>query len=137
MVQAGSLVSLVVGASLVAVVTRMAFPPATWLALTFLLHASRSMPAAPGLAYVWVALYIALAIAASFRFHAGSAVLVAFITSTAAIPFAVDPIWLRIGSAASDDADLFMAFVATPVLVHAFRRERRGLNRHTQYSFCR
>ena len=59
MAQAGSLIWLVVGASLVGVVTRVTIPPATWLALTFLLHASRSMPAVPGLPYVWLALYVA------------------------------------------------------------------------------
>ena len=62
MAQAGSLIWLVVGASLLGVVTRVAIPPATWLALTFLLHASRSMPAVPGMPCVWLALYAALAI---------------------------------------------------------------------------
>ena len=62
MVQAASLICLVVGALLVAVVTHIAVPPATWLALILLLHASRSMPAVSGILYLWLALYAALAI---------------------------------------------------------------------------
>ena len=62
MAQAGSMIWLVVGASLLAAVTHVAIPPATWLALTILLHASRSMPAVPGILWVGIAVYVALAI---------------------------------------------------------------------------
>ena len=63
MAQAGSIVLLFVGASLVGVATRLAFPPAAWIGFTALLHASRSMPAVSGAASLWLALYAALAIA--------------------------------------------------------------------------
>ena len=43
MAQAGSLVLLLVGASLFGVATRVAFPPAAWIGLAALVHASRSM----------------------------------------------------------------------------------------------
>ena len=93
MAQAGSLLWLVVGASLLGVVTRVAIPPATWLALTFLLHASRSMPALPGLPYVWLALYVALAIGnRGILPVSGPAyfAIVAFVATAAALPFALD-----------------------------------------------
>src|SRR5262245_64206335 len=57
-----SLFSLTVGALLLAVVTRVAVPPATWLAFALLLHACRSMPAASGLVSLFVASYVALAV---------------------------------------------------------------------------
>ena len=93
MAQAGSLLWLVAGASLVGVVTRVPFPPAVWLALTFVLHASRSMPSLPGLPYVWVALYVALATGNRDTIPvSGPAyfVIVAFIAATVSLPFAVD-----------------------------------------------
>jgi hypothetical protein len=62
MAQTSSLIWLLLGASLVGVVTRVVVPPATWIALTLLLHASRPMPVVPGMPYVWLALYVALAI---------------------------------------------------------------------------
>src|SRR4029453_7100600 len=59
---AASFLSLTVGALLVAVLTRVAIPPTTWLALHPLLHATRSMPAGPGVLSLFVAAYLALAI---------------------------------------------------------------------------
>jgi len=61
MVQAVSLMWLVVGASLVGAVMQVAIPPATWLGMIFLLHASRSMPL-HGLLYLWIAVYAALVV---------------------------------------------------------------------------
>ena len=60
MVEMSAFVWLVIGATLIGVVTQVAIAPAAWLALTLLVHASRSMPALPGLAYVGIALYAAL-----------------------------------------------------------------------------
>src|SRR6266496_4145618 len=62
MAQASAIIWLVAGASLLGVVTRVTIPPATWLALTFLLHASRSLPDLMGPALVWLAIYAALAL---------------------------------------------------------------------------
>ena len=43
MAQAGSILSLLVGASLFGVATRMALPPAAWIGLAALVHAFRSI----------------------------------------------------------------------------------------------
>jgi apolipoprotein N-acyltransferase len=63
MAQAGSILSLLVGASLFGVATRLAFPPAAWIGLAALVHASRSIPAMSGATFLWLALYASLAIA--------------------------------------------------------------------------
>ena len=63
MAQAGSLVLLLVGASLFGVATRVAFPPAAWIGLAALVHASRSMRTVPGVPLLWLALYVSLGIA--------------------------------------------------------------------------
>src|SRR5260221_14643458 len=58
-----SIAWLMVGAVLLAASNRSSeIPIAIWLALTFVLHASRAMPVFPGLVYVAVASYVALAI---------------------------------------------------------------------------
>jgi hypothetical protein len=49
MVQVQSLIWLFIGASLAGITMRVTIPPFTWLALTFLLHASRSMTVLRGL----------------------------------------------------------------------------------------
>src|SRR5580765_4670599 len=63
MAQTGSILSLLVGASLFGVATRLAFPPAAWIGLAALVHASRSIPAMSGATFLWLALYASLAIA--------------------------------------------------------------------------
>jgi apolipoprotein N-acyltransferase len=63
MAQAGSLLWLLVGASLFGVVSRLAIPPVAWIALTVLVHVTRSMRAVAGIPYLWLALYLSLAIA--------------------------------------------------------------------------
>lgn len=93
MSQVGSLIWLVVGATLVAVVTRAPIPPLAWLALTFVLHASRSMSAATGIASVWVAIYLALLVGDRFNIPIpGPAYffVVAFVTTSVVIPIALD-----------------------------------------------
>jgi apolipoprotein N-acyltransferase len=93
MAQSASLVWLVVGASLVAVVARVAVPPATWLALTFLLHASRSMTAVHGIPSVWLAVYAALAIGSRGMLPVSGPAyfaIVALNATTFALPFVID-----------------------------------------------
>src|SRR5258708_4376157 len=89
----GSAIWLVVGAVLVSLFTRLGVSPAAWIALTLLVHASRSMPAWPGLLYLWMALYAALAIGNRNILSvsgAGYFVIVAFVATSVAIPFALD-----------------------------------------------
>ena len=93
MAQGASLISLVVGASLLAVATRTAIPPAIWLALTFLLHGTRSLPALPGLSCAWLAIYAALAVGNRGILPVSGAAyfgIVAFYAATLALPFAID-----------------------------------------------
>lgn len=59
---AGSFISLLIGAALLGVVARVAVPPAPWMALICLLHATRTLPPRSGAVLVWLALYLALAI---------------------------------------------------------------------------
>ena len=63
MAQAGLLFSLLAGASLFGMATRVAIPPVAWIALTLLLHATRSLRAVEGTAYLWLALYLSLILA--------------------------------------------------------------------------
>ena len=58
---AASFLSLGIGALLLGVVSRMAMPPATWLAFILLLHATRTMSLLPGLAWLSIAIFVALA----------------------------------------------------------------------------
>jgi hypothetical protein len=51
---------LLLGASLLALTTRIAIPPLTWAALLFLLRASRSASTAGGIAWFWLALYVSV-----------------------------------------------------------------------------
>jgi apolipoprotein N-acyltransferase len=62
MAQLPWLLCLTAGAALFGALIRIAAPPATWIALTLLLHASRSWPAWPGQVYLWIAVFAALAI---------------------------------------------------------------------------
>jgi apolipoprotein N-acyltransferase len=93
MAQTGSLICLLVGASLFLTITRVAIPPAAWLALVLLLHASRSMPPASGLLSIWLALYLALAVGNRDIIPVpGPAyfAVVGFVATTALLPFALD-----------------------------------------------
>ena len=54
--------SLTLGAFLLAMVTRVAVPPATWLAFALLLYATRSMPVGAGLVSLLVVSFAALAV---------------------------------------------------------------------------
>ncbi len=91
--QSLSFVTIALGAALLGVVTRVAIPPLTWLALAALLHGTRSLMPPWTLVYVVVALYVALTIANRGIIPAeGPAyfVVCALIAATAALPFAVD-----------------------------------------------
>jgi apolipoprotein N-acyltransferase len=91
--QAGPFVWLVAGALLAGLVARSTIPPAIWLALTLLLHASRSMHAWPGLALVWLALFAAFALENRGTVPgagAAYAAIVFFLATTMALPFVID-----------------------------------------------
>src|SRR5262245_66594728 len=72
---------------------RVTIPPFTWLALTLLLHASRSMTASAGLPCLWIAFYVAFAIGdrdivpiPGPEYYA----IVAFLATAITLPFAAD-----------------------------------------------
>jgi hypothetical protein len=93
MVQAGTIVWLVLGAAMMGVTAKVLVPPLIWLGLAFVLHASRSLKGVSGLLYVWLALYFALAIDQRGVIPANGAVYFAIIgvmSVAAALPFAVD-----------------------------------------------
>jgi apolipoprotein N-acyltransferase len=91
--QIASLLSLVSGALLFGVITRYPMAPLSWAAIALLVHASRSTPLVTGMAWLWVALYAALAIGERGVLPvAGPAyfVIVAAVTTSVTFPFAVD-----------------------------------------------
>src|SRR4249920_3164770 len=95
MAQAGSLVLLLVGASLFGVATRVAFPPAAWIGLAALVHASRSIRAVPGVPLLWLALFVSLAIAKRDTMPVPGPIYMAILVVEATIvtvPFLVDRI---------------------------------------------
>jgi apolipoprotein N-acyltransferase len=63
MAHPGLLLSLVAGAGLYGLATRTAIPPAAWIGLTALLHASRSMGVASGFAWLWSLLALSMTVA--------------------------------------------------------------------------
>lgn len=93
MAQVGSIASLIVGAALLGAVMHTAVPPAAWLALAALLHASRSIPALPGMPGLWLALFVAqlagrrATIPASGFLYLG---IIAVETTMLTIPFVLD-----------------------------------------------
>src|SRR5689334_4660383 len=60
MPQTASLMWLLAGASLLGVALRVTIPPAAWLGLIGLLHASRAMRPTSGLLLVWLTLWVTL-----------------------------------------------------------------------------
>jgi apolipoprotein N-acyltransferase len=84
---------LVLGASFLALTTRMAIPPLAWAGLLFLLHASRSVTAGAGVAWFWVALYVSVLVGFRPSLPATGAIyfaISAFFATTIAVPFLVD-----------------------------------------------
>lgn len=93
MTLAASFLSLTIGALLLGIVTRVAVPPATWLAFALLLHATRSMPPGIGLLSLLGASYIALAIGNRGVIPLTGAPyfgVIAFMSIAMLLPFALD-----------------------------------------------
>jgi apolipoprotein N-acyltransferase len=87
------LIWLVAGATLLAAGLRLPVPPLTWLALTFLLHACRSLPLARGLLILGLALFAAAAVGRRPDIPVRGAVYFAIVASVAVtltLPFALD-----------------------------------------------
>jgi len=88
-----SMMCVVLGAALAGASVRAAMPPAIWIALVLLLHASRSMTAAGGALLLWVALYAAVLAGNRGIIPAPRAEYVLIVLLEAAVitlPFAVD-----------------------------------------------
>ncbi len=93
MVQPVSIVCVVVGALLAGASARAAMPPAIWISLALLVHASRSMPPAIGALMLWIALYPALLVGNRGIIMASGAeyaAIIAFVAATFVLPFAID-----------------------------------------------
>jgi apolipoprotein N-acyltransferase len=92
MAQAGSFIWSIAGAALLGVALRVPIPPLMWLALLFLLHASRSLPAVVALPWTWLALYAALAFGRRDIPASGPAyyAILAFVAATLILPFVLD-----------------------------------------------
>jgi apolipoprotein N-acyltransferase len=139
MPQVASLIWLAAGASLVALVTRVTIPPVTWLALTLMVHASRSMPAVPGLAYVWLALSVALAIGnrnSAPVSGPGYFLIVAFAATTLTLPFALDRLGAPRLSGVASTLIFPMAWVAVEFLQSRLTSQASwGSIAYTQYGY--
>src|SRR6185295_874295 len=121
------------------VVTRVAIPPAMWLALTLLLYGARTISVVPGLPILWFALYLALAIGQrDILPMPGPAyyAIVAFNTTSAALPFVID----RFGTATLNGLSSTLIFPATWVAVEFLRSRFTpsaswGSIAYTQYGY--
>jgi apolipoprotein N-acyltransferase len=137
MAHASSLLWLAGGAALFGLLTRVAIPPAAWIALTLLVHASRSMPAWPGLPFLWVALYVALATGnRGILPVSGPAyfAIVAFTATTVAVPFALDLVVASRFSGFASTIIFPVAFVAAEFLRSRFTPASTwGSIAYTQY----
>src|ERR1043166_9279756 len=139
MPQVASLVWLAAGAALFGVVARVAIPPLTWLALTFLVHASRSMPAVSGTAFVWLALFIAVAIGDRGILPIsgpGYFAVVAVTAMTLAAPFGLDRVAVARPPGLRPTLVFPMAFVAAEFLRSRFAPGATwGAIAYTQYGY--
>jgi apolipoprotein N-acyltransferase len=89
---------LCIGALLVGAVTRVAVPPATWLAFILLLHATRTMPPASGLLGLFAALALGLGLGSRGIIPASGTAYPAIIAANALVmmvPFALDRLSLH------------------------------------------
>jgi apolipoprotein N-acyltransferase len=140
MLQTSAFIGLVVGATLIGIVTRVAIAPATWLALPLVVHASRSLPVLPSLAYVWVALYVALAMGNRAIIPVTGPpyfVIVAFVATTAAFPFAVDRLAASAIAGYGSTLVFPAAWVAAEFLRSRFTPSATfGSLAYTQYGFA-
>ena len=139
MAQAGSLALLLVGASLFGVATRVAFPPAAWIGIAALVHASRSMRPLPGVPLLWLALYVSLGVARRDTLPVpGPIFMVIFAVEAtiATLPFVVDRlVFPRIGGVAATLV-FPMALVAAEFLRSRFTPAASwGSIAYSQYGF--
>ena len=139
MVQASSLLSLLVGAALFGVATRVAFPPAAWIALAALVHASRSMRTLQGASILWLALYASLGIAKRDTMPVPGPIYLAILAVEAIIvtlPFVVDRIVSpRVGGVVATLV-LPMALVTAEFLRYRFTSAASwGSIAYSQYGF--
>ena len=124
MAQALPSIWLLLGASLLALTTRMAIPPLAWAALLFLLHASRSVTGPVGIAWFWLALYVSVLVGIRPSLPASGSTyfaISAFVATTTALPFLVDRIlWQRAGPAPAvlifPVAFVAVEFLRTPLM---------------------
>jgi apolipoprotein N-acyltransferase len=139
MLQIGSIVLVAAGAALLAVVTRVAMPPLTWIALTLLVSGSRSLAPAAGTGLTWLAIFASLSVANRGFVPAPGALYFGIIAANAAVvtlPFVLDRIaGTRLGGVA---ATLVLPLALTAV---EFLRARLtssatwGSVAYTQYGF--
>jgi len=117
------LVWLVLGASLLGVLARVAIPSLAWIAVALLVHGTRSLPAAPGLTMLWIALYASLAIGNRGMIPLGGVayfVVLLMVATGTALPFIVDRIVApRLGTWQST-LILPLAFVTVELLASRF-----------------
>jgi apolipoprotein N-acyltransferase len=140
MAQFTSLLCLAAGAGLLALVPRIAAPPATWVALTLVLHASRTMPAWPGQAYLWIVL--SLSTVAAYRGVIPAPdpiyfVLCALIATSVALPFVVDRLLAARFGALGSTLVFALAFVAVEFLRSRYAPPATwGSIAYTQFGFA-
>ena len=118
-----SLVCLFAGASLLALVTQMAIPPVTWVAVTLLLHASRSMPVGPGAVSVWLVVFVAMTWGYRCMMPVPGAAYfatVAAMTTTIVLPFVIDRVSAGRLAGAGSTLVFPAAFVAAEFLRSRF-----------------
>jgi len=139
MVLTASALSLTVGSLLLALVTRVAVPPATWLAFALLLHATRSMPPGPGLASLLIATYVALAIGnrGVFPFTGPPYFgVIASISIVMTVPFALDRFFMERLNGVGFTLIFPAAFVAVEFLRSRFTPAATwGSIAYTQYGY--
>jgi apolipoprotein N-acyltransferase len=119
MAQALPWISIVVGATLFAVVTRVAVPPLTWLSLLLLLHGSRSITTTAGAACFWFALYLAAVIGWRGYMPVSGPIYLsttAGLAITTALPFFLDRLAIR-----RTDVTASLLFPAAFVAMEFFR----------------
>src|SRR6185436_20997141 len=135
----GSVISLVLGATLLGFTTRLAIPPATWVSLILLLHATRTMPPILGLLALWTALYVTVAIGNRGVIPIGGPAYFALagaISLTMAIPFALD----RVAFHRLDGVAFTLIFPAAFVAVEFLRSQHTsgatwGSIAYTQFGY--
>jgi apolipoprotein N-acyltransferase len=139
MAQTISLLWLIAGAALLGVTLRAPIQPFAWLALTFLLHASRSLPVLAAVPLTWLALYAALLFGRRDIPVPGPAhfVILAFVATALTIPFVLDRVAaVRLG-ALTATLVFPLAFVSAEFLQSRFTPAATwGSIAYTQYGYA-